>query len=325
MKKGPFEPVRRTSEAIRTMEIRGAGRIARAASSALSEMVEIWDGPSRDELLSDLKKAAGMLHATRPSAVSLRNAILLTLKGAELEEDVDSIREAVRNNSSSFLKASREAVEVISRIGMKRIPKGSTVMTHCNSSAALSIIEAAFNDGRIEEVYATESRPCRQGQLTAGWLAERGIPVTMIVDSAARFFMNGMDMVCVGADTVAANGAVINKIGTAQIALAAHEARTPFMVAAETYKFSPETLMGSLVEIEDRGPEEVADPLKPEDLPGVKFKNPVFDATPPEYIDSIVCELGIISPYMATEIIREMFGGFRSLSSGRNGSDFRWL
>ena len=83
--------------------------------------------------------------------------------------------------------------------------------------------------------------------------------------------------------------------------------------------------MGSLVEIEDRGPDEVADPLRPEDLPGVKFRNPVFDATPPEYIDSIVTEIGIISPYMATEVIREMFKSSGPISTDGTPSDFNWF
>ena len=125
----------------------------------------------------------------------------------------------------------------------------------------------------------------------------------MIVDSAVRYFMRDIDIVIVGADTIASNGAVINKIGTSQIALVAHEARVPFMVAAETYKFSPETVIGKLVDIEERDPREIANP---DEFPGVKFRNPVFDATPPDYIDAIITERGLISPYLAYQIIKEV-------------------
>jgi ribose 1,5-bisphosphate isomerase len=149
--------------------------------------------------------------------------------------------------------------------------------------------------------------------------------VTMIVDSAVRHFMRDIDVVMVGADTITANGAVINKIGTSQIALSAHESRVPFIVCAETFKFSKETLLGSLVEIEDRGPIEVADPLTPSDFEGARILNPVFDATPAEYIDAIVTELGIVSPYLATEVIREMFGMNGPVTLEGRKAQFTWL
>jgi ribose 1,5-bisphosphate isomerase len=154
-------------------------------------------------------------------------------------------------------------------------------------------------------VYATESRPKLQGRITAKQLAERKVPVTYIVDSAMRYFMKDVDLVIVGADTIASNGAVINKIGTSQLALIAHERRVPFIVCAETYKFSPQTFHGSLVTIEERDPSEVLDR---KEFPGVKVANPVFDATPAEYIDAIVTELGVIPPSAAYEIVVSNFG-----------------
>jgi len=111
--------------------------------------------------------------------------------------------------------------------------------------------------------------------------------------------------VLVGADTIASNGAVINKIGTSQIALIAHERRVPFIVCAETYKFSPQTFHGGLVTIEEREPSEIMDP---KDYPSVKISNPVFDATPAEYIDAIITEVGVIPPTAAYEIVVHNFG-----------------
>jgi len=108
----------------------------------------------------------------------------------------------------------------------------------------------------------------------------------------------------VGADSIAANGAVINKVGTSQIALAAHEARVLFFVAAESYKFHPGTLVGRLVKIEERPPKEVANPKR---FPGVKIRNPVFDVTPPDYVDLIITERGIIPPSAAYAVIQELF------------------
>lgn len=317
--------IRETAGKITNMEIRGAGKIGRAASSALADLARKWKGSDRGEFIDAIRSGARELQATRPSAISLRNSILLTLQGCEKGESVDEIKEILVKQSEDFTRSSLKAIERIAEIGMKRIPPGSTVLTHCNSNAALSVIERAYDDGRVDRVICTESRPWRQGHITSKRLAEKGIPVTMIVDSAVRYFIRDVDVVCVGADTVAANGAVINKIGTSQVALVSHEHRIPFLVCAETLKFSRETLLGSLVKIEERGAEEVADPLKPEDFPGVTFRNPVFDATPPEYIDAIVTELGVVSPYLATEIIRDMFSGSGPVSTRGRPIEFNWL
>ncbi|MFW3146703.1 MAG: ribose 1,5-bisphosphate isomerase [Thermoplasmatota archaeon] len=320
-----MEAVEKVADGIRDMSIRGAGLIATEASRALALYSEHWQGSDPDLFREDLSRAANILHSTRPTAVSLRNGILLTLKGVESKEDVPSMKKALALNSEGFIKGAKAAREGIAEIGSKRIPKGSTVMTHCNSTAALHTIHRAFIDGKVEEVYSTESRPWRQGHLTTKWLLGKGIPVTMIVDSAVRHFMKDIDIVVVGADTITANGAVINKIGTSQIALAANESRVPFIVCAETFKFSRESLLGSLVEIEDRGAEEVADPASPSDFPGANFKNPVFDATPPEYIDAIATEIGIVSPYLATEVIREMFGLEGPVAVEPRKTRFQWL
>ena len=323
LKSGDYEDVESITEGIRSMEIRGAGRIGRYASKALSVIGREYEGDSKEEFITRLRKGAEDLLSTRPSAISLKNALILTLKGVEEEDSVEGMKKRLERRSREFIDNSNKAVKRIARIGSGRIPKGSHVLTHCNSNAALSVIEKAFEEDKVEGVFCTESRPWRQGHITARRLAKKGIPVTMIVDSAVRHFIRDMDVVIVGADTVAANGAVINKIGTSQIALASHEGRVPFMVAAETYKFSRETLLGSLVKIEERSADEVADPLKPEDLPGVDFRNPVFDATPPEYVDAIITEIGVVSPYLATEVIREIFGISGPVRTDRG--EFRWL
>jgi len=144
----------------------------------------------------------------------------------------------------------------------------------------------------------------KQGLISARQLTKAGIPTTLIVDSAVRHFIRDINKVIVGADSIAANGAVINKVGTSQLALIAHEARVLFFVAAESYKFHPGTLVGRLVEIEERGPNEIVNPKR---FPGVKIRNPVFDVTPPEYIDLIITERGIVPPSAAYTLLQEQF------------------
>ena len=293
--------IKEIGEGIREMKIRGAGRIARAAAEALKIFAQEYGG-NGDEFRREIEKVGNYLLSTRPTAVSLKNAIYYVLNRMH-GENLDELRESVIRSADEFIKLSLEAVEKIGKFGAERIRDGSTILTHCNSSAALATIIQAHRDGKNIKVFNTETRPWLQGHITARTLANEGIDVTMIVDSAVRYFMRDIDIVIVGADTIASNGAVINKIGTSQIALIAHEARVPFIVAAETYKFSPETVIGKLVEIEERPASEIANP---DDFPGVKFRNPVFDATPPEYIDAIITERGVISPYLAYQIIKEV-------------------
>jgi ribose 1,5-bisphosphate isomerase len=221
-------------------------------------------------------------------------------------KDIDSARQAMVNNANRFIENSRVAVEKIGQIGSRRIRNGDTVFTHCNSLAALSVISAAHKSGKKIKVIATESRPRFQGITTIGMLDKLGIETELIVDSAARSIMNEVDLVVVGADVITANGTLVNKIGTAQIALFAHEARTSFMVAAETYKFSPKTILGELVTIEEREAKEVLPDFSK--YKHVKVRNPAFDVTPHQYIDLICTEAGAIPPEMSYLIIKERLG-----------------
>ena len=293
-----------TAEKIRSMEIRGAGRIATAAAAALRDFSRDLQVQSLNEFDIEMQRAADVLLMTRPTAVSLSNAIRLVMKYRV--DDLESARRAVIENADRFIENSQKAVEKIGQIGSRRIRDGDTVLTHCNSLAAISVISAAHKSGKKIKVIATESRPRFQGITTIGMLDKLGIETELIVDSAARSVMNEVDLVVVGADVITANGTLVNKIGTAQIALAAREARTSFMVAAETYKFSPKTILGELVTIEERDPQEV--------LPGiaqykhVKVRNPAFDVTPHQYIDLICTEAGAIPPEMSYLIIKERLG-----------------
>ncbi len=181
-------------------------------------------------------------------------------------------------------------------------------MTHCNSSVAFSIFETAFKQGKNINVVATETRPRQQGYITVDFLQKAGIPSTLILDSAVRYYMKKVDLVVVGADAITANGSLINKVGTSQVALAANEARVSFIAAAETYKFSPRTMFGEMVEIEERDPGEVLSPELQKKWPKLKVSNPAFDVTPHKYIDMIITEIGAISPEMAFWIIKDKLG-----------------
>ncbi len=289
------------ADKIESMEIRGAAKIGRAAAWGLKNSVLSYDGEDIEELKDLIREGKERLKSTRPTAVSLHNAIRYVLKGSS--KDVDERKMMIKSRADEFINKSITAGEKIAEYGGGRISDGDVILTHCNSSIALGCIKHAWDGGKDIKVIATESRPKRQGYITVRELADHGIPVTLIVDSAVRYNMKDVDKVYVGADTIASNGAVINKIGTSQVALCAHEARVPVSVCAETYKFSSETAFGDLIEIEERDPSEIVDP---DEFPGVDISNPVFDATPSKYIDSIITEEGVISPSYAYKIIKEM-------------------
>jgi len=306
-----------TADAIRAMRIRGAAEIARTGAEALKEEALAFRGRDLKAFLAKMRDSRETLLASRPTAVSLWNAVNSVFLNTSDATSVDEARKIMIANADDFVRRSREAVGIIGRFGAGRLRDGDKVLTHCNSKAALAAIIEAHNGGKTLDVYATESRPWRQGLITVKELRDAGIEASLIVDSAARWLMKRMDAVVVGADTVCSNGAVVNKIGTSQIALAAHEARVAFMVCAETFKFSPRTLYGELVEIEERGSSEIV--KEGEVPPGTKVLNPVFDATPPEYVDAIVTEVGVIPPFAAYEIIVRQLGQDALFEGGLGG------
>lgn len=301
------DEVQETATQIQSMEIRGAGKIARSAAAALKSYAIGCPHKDAQKFLNDVKEAGEILISARPTAVSLPNAVRYILYRVENTptEHVDELKDLTIKAADEFIKNSLEAVEKIGVLGSRRIDDGDVIMTHCNSSAALEVIKHAWKEGKNIEVIASEARPRYQGRTTVKELASEGIPTTLIVDSAVRAIIKKVDKVVVGADCIAANGAVVNKIGTSQIALCAHETRTLFFVAAETYKFHPETHLGEIVEIEEREPSEVAEPAE---FKGVTIWNPAFDVTPAEYIDLIITEKGIIPPQASIMIIKEEFG-----------------
>ncbi|MHC1604466.1 MAG: ribose 1,5-bisphosphate isomerase [Candidatus Methanofastidiosia archaeon] len=302
--------LRKVAKDIETMNVRGAGRIAVAAAKALKVTASESTMKTPPEFIDDVKASAKYLVETRPTAVSLPNAVRFVLKKglAGDRSAVDDMKQRIEAACDEFIENAERALDLISEFGARRIVSGDKIITVCNSNAAIAIMKRAHEEGKEIEIYAMETRPRFQGRITAKVLAEAGIKVNLIVDSAARHFMKDMDHLIVGADAVAANGAVVNKIGTASAALAAHEARVRMMVAAETFKFHPETIMGELVEIEERSKDEVLPKSLKKIYGNINIRNPVFDITPPEYVDVIVTERGMIPPQASFFLLTEQFG-----------------
>jgi ribose 1,5-bisphosphate isomerase len=300
--------VTETAEKIKSMEIRGAGRIAREAAEALRSHATDIRITDLEAFQREMESAAQTLIATRPTAVSLPNAVHIVMSDLDQALTLEEAQNGVIHRAEQFIHSSQHAVEKIAQFGARHIRDGDTILTHCNSEAALGCIIEAHRSGKDIEVFATEVRPRNQGLITIRTLNDAGIKTNFIVDSAVRSFIHEVDLVFVGADAVTVNGAVVNKIGTSQVAHTAHEARVNVLVAAETYKFAPRTIIGELIMIEERAGNEILADEIARTLPHVTVRNPAFDVTPAEYIDLIVTEAGAIPPQMAYIIIKEYLG-----------------
>lgn len=278
---------------IETMEVRGAAKLARHAVSALGGLAN--DGADADAI----RQAARRLRETRPTAVSLRNGLAYALGGLEQGP------EAVYARSERFVHDSLRARERVGRRAARLLEDADIVLTHCNSQAALSGIFTRHAQDPFDEVIALETRPWRQGLITARQLADEDVPATLMVDAAMGRALERADAVVTGCDTIAANGDIVNKIGTRLLSLAAEDAGVPFYVAAESFKVDAQAATGADVAIEERKAAEVLE----EPIEGVQVDNPVFDTTPAARVSRIATEDGAYEPGDVLAAFRKSWGG----------------
>jgi methylthioribose-1-phosphate isomerase len=295
--------------AIKEMKVRGAPAVGVAAAYGIALGARDIKAENRARFLSQLDKILHAFAATRPTAVNLFRAID-RMKKAASEADIAAIKQALVDEARAIHADEEAATERLSRLGAELIKDGFTVLTHCNAGplatagygTALGVIKAAAEQGKKIEVIATETRPLLQGaRLTAWELMQDNIPVTLITDSMAGYFMSRGKVSCVilGADRIAANGDTANKIGSYTLAVLAKENGIPFYVAAPTSTIDLTLRSGTEIPIEERDPEEVTSiggvRLAPK---GVKAANPAFDVTPHQYIAAIITEKSITrKPY----------------------------
>ncbi|MGM0590328.1 MAG: ribose 1,5-bisphosphate isomerase [Halobacteriota archaeon] len=299
--------VSRVAEDIDTMAVRGAAKIADVAAGALRAQAEASDADSPESFRAEMRAAARVLLDTRPSAVSLPNTMRFVLRDMS-GVTVEDLREDVIHRADEFRTRLETAQRDLGEVGANRLRDGDVVMLHCHSTAVVSCLEAAVEQGKELSAIVKETRPRNQGHITAKQLAELGVPVTLIVDNAARRYLNDVDHVLVGADSIAADGSVINKIGTSGLAVNARDRGTPIVVAAQTLKLDPATLTGHNVEIEMRDAEEVISAARGAELGDPRVENPAFDVTPPRYLDAVVTERGQFPPESIVVLMRELFG-----------------
>jgi len=287
-----------TAKDIRELKVQGAISIALAAANAMESVIRESRAKNKSEFLKELKEAGNVLISTRPSAVALPNAVKKYLSEIEKSKVLfPKLKREAISIGNKFIKKVTASVQNIGKIGAALIADGDVIMIHCHSSTVMSVLKEAWQAGKKFEVFCRETRPWGQGYVSSKELSDFGIPTTLIIDNAAWTFMEQCSKVLVGADTITKDGAVINKIGTAPLALIAKHFKTPFYVATEMLKLDKSSTAEQVV-IEERGENEIIDPRK---LPKVKIRNPVFDITKPEFITKIITEQGVFN---ARELVK---------------------
>lgn len=299
------ETVKETAEKIRKLQVQGARNVAIAAVNAIQTLSEQTKAKNITQFLSELKEAQNIFSKSRETEPLMRNALRCIINQAQdaKTEKIAVLKKLIVSAADHFLADLEESRERTAEMGSKRIRNGSVVFTHCHSSTVTRLLAKAKAEGKNFKVVCTETRPAFQGRITARELVDLGIETTFIVDSAARTFINQVDIVVVGADAITSEGNVVNKIGTGGIAVLANEARKPFYVVSELLKFDPETLGGECEKIEQRSPVEVWSEA-PQTL---NVHNPAFDVTPNRYIHGLICEEGIIAPQSVVEVVRRRY------------------
>jgi len=267
-------------------------------------------------LVEEAREPAGLLEAldylaatvaARPFSAPLANTareILSRIAGGSYGA-VEEVKEAIRGLVGEVLRRVLDETEEAAEIAARRLEDGDVVVTQSYSRSVVRALEKAAAMGKRIEVIVAESRPLLDGVETARTLARVGIPVTLIVDSAARFVMKDATRVILGADAVMADGSVVARTGAGLVALAASEARVRVIVVAGTYKLYPETVYGVTVETPALGDEIVPDELREK---GVRGYAPLFEHIPPHLVDALATERGVLAPEAVPLLIKEKYG-----------------
>jgi methylthioribose-1-phosphate isomerase len=299
---------RQVVEAIKELRVRGAPAIGVAGAFAVALAAQELAANRSVDFRGQLQRAAQEIATARPTAVNLKWAVDIVMQAAVGASTPQQAIAAIVAEAQRIQREDEAANHAMGDIGAALIPNDAVIITHCNTGSlatagygtALGVIRSAWAQGKLRRVFADETRPLLQGARLTTWeLLEDGIPVTLMPDSAAAFKMSqgGVSCVILGADRIAANGDVANKVGTHMLAVAAKEYGVPFYVAAPISTLDLATPTGRDIVIEERKSEEVCGfggvQTAPKDVP---VYNPAFDVTPARLVTAIITERGVARP-----------------------------
>jgi len=277
---------------IRALKIQGASQVRKAVVLAIKHSIEKSKAKSAEAFRRELKKNMLALANARPTEPETRTALRIILKASMKRKKLKELKQEIVDECVEYEENRKNAMHKIAHIGAKKLSVKHTVFTHCHSHTVEGILIEMHRQKTLKHVYLTETRPRWQGRITAKNLRSAGIKCTMIVDSASRAFIGKADVFLTGCDAILGNGAIVNKIGTSMISLAAKKLRVPHYVATSSYSFDPATFFGAEEKIEERPEKEIWD-KKPK---GLEIRNPAFDITEPELVTGIICEKKVFTP-----------------------------
>jgi methylthioribose-1-phosphate isomerase len=294
------------ADAIRTMAVRGAPALGVATAMGLALAAARSAAKGSRGLVRELEREGRRLVATRPTAVNVAWAADRVLAAVRGLGSVEEIRRVALEEALRIALEDEQACRAMGALGAELVPAKADILTHCNTGmlctlgigTALGVVYAAHEAGKRVHVWVDETRPVLQGSRLTAWELQRvGVPMTLIPDTAPGHLMarGRVDLVIVGADRIAANGDVANKVGTYQLAVLAHHHGIPFYVVAPTSSIDVSTPSGANIRIEERDPREVTEPRGVRFSPqGTPAANPAFDVTPARLVSAMVTERGIV-------------------------------
>jgi translation initiation factor 2B subunit (eIF-2B alpha/beta/delta family) len=287
--------------------IGGAADIAKEVIQAIEGVVTDSRAADAPGLAAEIEAAVMAVLKVLPSFAPPLNALHRVMKQVEdsraAGDDLVQLREAILGTIAQFKAFAEQALRNVAVYGAEAIRDGDTLFMYSMSSTVWRVIKAAHDQGKRVRVIVTESRPANEGMWTVERMIEYGIPVEVSIDAAIGMLIPRSDLVMVGADSVAASGEALCKVGTYPSALVAREHGVPFYIAADTLKFDSSTLLGLPFRVD---PIPVDAVIKPGEYPGAVVSASLFDVTPPHLIKAIISEKGFINPAAAFAVIQDM-------------------
>lgn len=304
-KNNPEQKLNEIVQNIRALKIQGAEKVLDAVIEASEMSIKMITAPHSQEFKKLAKQKIMELAKLRPTEPGVRNfaRFFLMRLFAWPEENVEALRKKSIQTIENYFAHKKELKKQLVELGARKIENGMTILTHCHSNSLESVLLEAKKQGKKFKVICTETRPLFQGRIMAERLANAGIPVTLMVDSAVASLARQIDLFLSGSDAILADGSLVNKIGTKQISMICHSHQIPHLVVSLTHKFDSITLLGFDEAIEERDAGEVW----PNHPKHVKILNQAFDVTPADLITAYITEKGVLAPQMLPFVVlREM-------------------
>lgn len=272
--------------------------------SILDELIKLARTVNENSFVRSFLELSEKVLMERPASAAVINA-LRNVAERILERGISDLAEYINKLRVEYDNALWKSAEVAAR----RVNRGDRIFTNSNSLAIRRFLKVLRDRGVNVEVFIAESRPGEEGLLMAEYVESLGFTAYLLTDSATRFFIKDVDKVFVGAEAIAANGAVVSKVGTSIVALVAKEARKRVFVVAPTMKFSYESIHGELLKIPEGGPELLARHAEvvPRDFAA---RVPLYDVTPAEYVDAVATEYGIVAPQAVPILLKALYGTY---------------